>query len=117
MTLAERTFESGLVMADGKTERRPATIALLLIAQLGSEIEKRLRAKSQFVEGRSQASVGKSLGIPPFLAAKFFDAVHRTELPSLQKQLEAVHQADLALKTSAQDHRMLAESLLVRLRA
>lgn len=114
-SLAARVFENGLAMQDGKVERSPQTVALLVIAQLGNEIERRLKAKSAMMRGDAEGEIARRINLRPFLVRSFFGALRGARLESLQRQLKLVFDADLALKTGAREPRLLVETLLLRL--
>jgi DNA polymerase III delta subunit len=100
---------------DGRTERRPQTIALLVIASLGTEVERRAVAKSEVECGASAKDAAKTAGIPPFLARDVMADLNRVRLATLHRQLGLIHDADLALKTSQQEPHALVENLIIEL--
>jgi DNA polymerase III delta subunit len=114
LELATRMFASGLVL-DDKIERRAQTIALLAIAALGRDVERRLLLKTELERGTRQAEALKTAGVPHFRSEQAVRAAGRLTLDGLQQQLEAVFEADLDLKTSAGDPQALLENLLIRL--
>ncbi len=63
----------------------------------------------------SPADLAKLLKLPPGIVKKVGRQAEKFSLPALQAHLELLHQADLALKTSAADPRFWLEWTLVRM--
>lgn len=89
---ADKAFS---ILADLKTAKESAFTVLYL---LNSAFDKMLLAKVMFADGATKDEVDKRIGLPPFIAKKYYDGAKKFSEEFLAKRVCRVPELDLAIK-------------------
>ncbi|MFC2075110.1 DNA polymerase III subunit delta [Bdellovibrionota bacterium] len=88
---------------------------LLILSMIIRQWRLLWRAKGMLEQGTPPAVVGERLKIHPYFRQEFFDQCRRNNLSSLREKYSLLNQADLGLKLSAQEKRLILEDLVLQL--
>ncbi|MDQ7794070.1 MAG: DNA polymerase III subunit delta [bacterium] len=113
--VAERQLSRALAIArDLVTGGEPPA---LLISLLGRQIRMLLAARALRDRGAGQERVASELGVPPWVARKYLQQAAGFRQDELEEAIEALVEADLALKSGRRDGGLAVELLVAGLTA
>ena len=125
VTRRRRIFELTDAVADRRPEEALKVLGGLLgpggespvgiVAMLAWQVRRLWIAKEAIAGGKSPGEAAKQAGVRPYFTRSFLEQVKRFTEDELERGFELLLEADLALKTSSGDQRVLLELLLCRL--
>ena len=105
----------GLPDSSGRARDNPAGIAQILLRSLQSRLTAIWRARVLREQGKEDSEILKEVGIPPFLAGRFWGQVEANPKPTIPGRLETILRAEESIKRGRSEPMAAAETLVVRL--